>query len=233
MSAGISGASMLFPRLGSCRCAVLPFASGLPHASGALESPAKVDPYRPPSRARRVQGEESKSPRTPLHQRDRESVVDSWSASCGERKWKGIHSPDPGPADTRRGARGRRADSGTTTDPPYLTRPRHHRTIPSCRIDLARPPQIALLIQFRQFAQTHLQSLPRRHAFAGCLFGTLGNVVPGGLALLPTITDVQVRTMLGASALAMTARPSAAAVRFRQRAEYRHFANARWKTDSC
>ncbi len=58
-------------------------------------------------------------------------------------------------------------------------------------------PQIPFLIQFRQLAQTILQFLPSRHSFARGLLRPLRNVITRGLALLPTVADVQVRTMLG------------------------------------
>src|SRR5436853_1520258 len=83
-------------------------------------------------------------------------------------------------------------------------------------------PQIPFLIQFRQLAQTILQFLPSRHSFARGLLRPLRNVITRGLALLPTVADVQVRTMLGPSGLAMAARASASAVGFRQRSENSH-----------
>src|SRR5712692_6919639 len=73
------------------------------------------------------------------------------------------------------------------------------------------------------FAQALLESLPRRHAVPRRFFCAFRHVVAGGLAVLATIADVQVRTMLGsATLLAMTAGPPAGAIGFRQRAEHGH-----------
>src|SRR5437016_8345122 len=83
-------------------------------------------------------------------------------------------------------------------------------------------PQIPFLIQFRQLAQTILQFLPSRHSFARGLLRPLRNVITRGLALLPTVADVQVRTMLGPYGLAIAALASASAVGFRQRSENSH-----------
>src|SRR5258708_32553281 len=89
----------------------------------------------------------------------------------------------------------------------------------SLGIRLAGTLQIALLIQFRQFPQTLLHLVPSGHAFARGLLGCLGNIVAGGLPLLPAVTHIQMRTMLGSIALTMAARSSAGAVSFRQRSE--------------
>src|SRR5207249_5015524 len=111
---------------------------------------------------------------------------------------------------------------GSTAERRLPNRPRGSRTIASSRIGLADMPQIPFLIQFRQLAQTILQFLPSRHSFARGLLRPLRNVITRGLALLPTVADVQVRTMLGPSGLAMAARASASAVGFRQRSENSH-----------
>src|SRR5262249_34895881 len=58
-----------------------------------------------------------------------------------------------------------------------------------------------------------------RCLFSGGVFGCLGNIVAGGLALLPVVTHIQMRTMLGSIALTMAARSSAGAVGFRERSE--------------
>src|SRR6202043_729713 len=79
--------------------------------------------------------------------------------------------------------------------------------------------QIAVLIQLRQFTQTLLHLLPSGHAFARGLLGCLGNIVAGGLPLLPAVTHIQMRTMLGSIALTMAARSSAGAVSFRERSK--------------
>src|SRR5271157_5575552 len=93
------------------------------------------------------------------------------------------------------------------------------RTIASLRIGLAGTPQIAVLIQLRQFSQTLLHLLPSSDPLARGLLRSLGNIVAGGLALLPAVAHIQMRTMLGSIALTMTARSSAGAVSFRERSE--------------
>ena len=87
------------------------------------------------------------------------------------------------------------------------------------RIRLAGTLQIALLIQLRQVTQTLLHLLPSDHAFARGLLGWLGNIVAGGLPLLPAVTHIQMRTMLGSIALTMATCSSAGAVRFRDRSK--------------
>jgi hypothetical protein len=77
-------------------------------------------------------------------------------------------------------------------------------------------PQIALLIQLRQFAQALLHLLPSSDALARGLLRSLGNVVTGGLPLLPAVTHIQMWTMLRSIPLAMAARSSASAVSFRE-----------------
>ena len=89
----------------------------------------------------------------------------------------------------------------------------------SSRIFLAGTPQIALLIQLRQFAQTILQFLPSRHSLPHGFLRPSRNVVARGLAPLPAVTDIQMRTMLGPFSLAMAARSSAGAVGFRERSK--------------
>src|SRR5258708_1655282 len=89
----------------------------------------------------------------------------------------------------------------------------------SLGIRLAGTLQIALLIKFRQFTQALLHLLPSGYAFARGLLGCLGNIVAGGLPLLPAVTHIQMRTMLGSIALTMAARSSAGAVGFRERSE--------------
>src|SRR5580704_14151632 len=79
--------------------------------------------------------------------------------------------------------------------------------------------QIALLVEFCQFAQALLHSLPGRDSFSRGLLGRLGNIVARGLPLLPAVTHIQMRTMLGSIALTMAARSCAGAVGFRQRSK--------------
>ncbi len=79
--------------------------------------------------------------------------------------------------------------------------------------------QIALLIEFCQFAQALLHSLPGGDSFSRGLLGCFGNIVAGGLAFLPAVTHIQMRTMLGSIALTMAARSSAGAVGFRERSK--------------
>src|ERR1700756_644888 len=92
----------------------------------------------------------------------------------------------------------------------------------SSRIRFSGPLQIALLVQLRQHPQTLLQFLPSDHTFARGLLRSFGNVVAGGLALLSSIADVQVRTVFGATTPALAAGISAGAIGFRQGSENRH-----------
>src|SRR5580704_6815633 len=90
---------------------------------------------------------------------------------------------------------------------------RNHRIIAN------QPPclaQIALLIQLRQFAQILLDLLPGGHPFSCSLLGFLGNIVAGGFPLLPAVTHIQMRTMLGSTALTMAALSSASAIGLRE-----------------
>src|SRR5207237_2408196 len=84
----------------------------------------------------------------------------------------------------------------------------------------AAPIQRAYTVN--KHAQTLLQFLPSGDSFPRSFLRPFRNVVAGGLALLPTVADIQVRTMLGSARLAMTARASASAVGFRQGSENRH-----------
>src|SRR5271156_46758 len=64
-----------------------------------------------------------------------------------------------------------------------------------------------------------LHLLPSRHPYSRGLLRSLGNIVASGLALLAAVTHIQMRTMLGSTALAMAARSSASTVGFRERSK--------------
>src|ERR1700682_1299928 len=89
------------------------------------------------------------------------------------------------------------------------------RTMSSSRIALAGASQISGLVQLRQFSETLLHVLPSGDPLARGLLRSLGNIVAGGLALFPAVAHIQMRTMLGSISLAMAARLSTGAVRFR------------------
>src|SRR6516165_4409235 len=86
-------------------------------------------------------------------------------------------------------------------------------------VALARSPQVALLIHFRQFPQAGLQFLPGRYSLARGRCGLFGHIVAGGLAFLAAVADLQVGPVLGPAALTMAAGAAAGAIGFRQRTE--------------
>ena len=60
-----------------------------------------------------------------------------------------------------------------------------------------------------------LHGLPSLYPLARGLLRSLGNIVAGGLTLLPAVAHIQMRTMLGSVSLAMAARLSTGAISFR------------------
>src|SRR5882672_6595078 len=84
---------------------------------------------------------------------------------------------------------------------------------------LTGAPQVAVLIQFRQFAQTLLHFLPSLYPLASGLLRSLGNIIASRLTLLPPEAHIQMGTMLWSISLTVAARSSAGAVGFRQRSE--------------
>src|SRR6267143_5936910 len=109
----------------------------------------------------------------------------------------------------------RLADPGSAADTPLTNRPGPNSAIASPSIGLAGASQIPFLVQLRQFSQMLLHFLPSLYPLARGLLRALGNIVAGGLALLPAVAHIQMRTMLGSISLAMAARLSAGAVSFR------------------
>ena len=72
-------------------------------------------------------------------------------------------------------------------------------------------PEIALLVQLRQFPQTLLQFLPSGYSLPRGPLSRFGHIVARGLALLAPVADLQVRTVLGSRPMAVTSRVSAGA----------------------
>src|SRR2546430_13992185 len=60
-----------------------------------------------------------------------------------------------------------------------------------------------------------LHFLPSLYPLSRSLLRSLGNIVAGGLTLLPAVAHIQMRTMLGSVSLAMAARLSTGAISFR------------------
>ena len=80
--------------------------------------------------------------------------------------------------------------------------------IASWRVSLLGAPEIALLVQLRQFPQTLLQFLPGSYTLPRGSLRRFRHVVARGLALFAPVADLQVRTMLGSRPVAMTSRVS-------------------------